>query len=89
MAIWYILWPFGIFYGRLVICGIWYVFSRFGIVRKEKSGNLGGIEAHNLSLVCAAQHLNQIMLNLQSISNTILQFSIRAQPQSKGLLLFQ
>jgi hypothetical protein len=35
MAIWYILWPFGIF------CGIWYIFPRFGMFRQEKSGNPG------------------------------------------------
>jgi hypothetical protein len=33
MAIWYILWPFGIF------MFIWYQFSRFGILYQEKSGN--------------------------------------------------
>jgi hypothetical protein len=32
-AIWYYLWPFGIFYGHLVY------FSRFGILHQEKSGN--------------------------------------------------
>jgi hypothetical protein len=31
--IWYILWAFGIFYGRLVD------FFRFGILYQEKSGN--------------------------------------------------
>jgi hypothetical protein len=35
MAIWYILWPFGIFYGYLVY------FSRFGMLYQEKSGNPG------------------------------------------------
>jgi hypothetical protein len=29
----YILWPFGIF------LAIWYIFSRFGMLYKEKSGN--------------------------------------------------
>jgi hypothetical protein len=33
MVIWYILWPFGTFYGYLVY------FSRFGILRHEQSGN--------------------------------------------------
>jgi hypothetical protein len=33
-AIWYTLWPFGIFYGYLVN------FSRFGMLYEEKSGNL-------------------------------------------------
>jgi hypothetical protein len=42
MAIWYILWPFGIFYGHLVyIMAIWYIFPRFGILYQEKSGNPG------------------------------------------------
>jgi hypothetical protein len=34
-AIWYILWPFGIFYGYLVY------FLRFGLLHQEKSGNPG------------------------------------------------
>jgi hypothetical protein len=34
-AIWYIVWPFGIFYGYLVY------FSRFGMLYQEKSGNTG------------------------------------------------
>jgi hypothetical protein len=32
-GVWYILWPFGIFYGYLVY------FSRFGTLYQEKSGN--------------------------------------------------
>jgi hypothetical protein len=54
MAIWYILWPFGIFYGHLVyFMAIWYIlwpfdnlvatwytyFPPFGILNIEKSGN--------------------------------------------------
>jgi hypothetical protein len=35
MAIWYILWPFGMSYGYLVY------FSRFGMLYQEKSGNPG------------------------------------------------
>jgi hypothetical protein len=35
-AIWYILRPLGIFYGYLV-----YLFSRFGMLYLEKSGNPG------------------------------------------------
>jgi hypothetical protein len=32
MAIWYILWPFGIFYGHLVyFMAIWYILWPFGI----------------------------------------------------------
>jgi hypothetical protein len=34
-AIWYILWPFGIFYGYFVC------FSRFGMLYQEKFGNPG------------------------------------------------
>jgi hypothetical protein len=42
MAIWNILWRFGIFYGHLVrFVFIWYTFSRFGIMYQEKSGNPG------------------------------------------------
>jgi hypothetical protein len=40
MAIWYILWPFGIFYGHLVyFMVICYIFPRFGMLYQEKSGN--------------------------------------------------
>jgi hypothetical protein len=40
MAICYILWPFGIFYGHLVyFVVIWYNFPRFGMLYQEKSGN--------------------------------------------------
>jgi hypothetical protein len=46
MAIWYILWSFGVFYGHLVyfmvICILWkfwYIFPRFGKMCPEKSGN--------------------------------------------------
>jgi hypothetical protein len=40
MAIWYILWLFGIFYGHLVyFMVIWYIFPRFGKLHQEKSGN--------------------------------------------------
>jgi hypothetical protein len=41
MAIWNILWRFGIFYDPLVhFVFIWYIFSAFGIMhRQEKSGN--------------------------------------------------
>jgi hypothetical protein len=40
MAIWNILWPFGIFSCHLAnSVFIWYIFSSFGIVHQEKSGN--------------------------------------------------
>jgi hypothetical protein len=47
MAIWYILWSFGIlygkfgnFYGHLVyFVTIWYIFPRFGMLYQENSGN--------------------------------------------------
>jgi hypothetical protein len=35
MAIWYILWSFGIFKVN------WYIFTRLGMLHKEKSGNPG------------------------------------------------
>jgi hypothetical protein len=55
--LWYILWPFGIFCGHYGIFGghlvyyyivVWYIillfgiFSRFGMLYQEKSGNPGG-----------------------------------------------
>jgi hypothetical protein len=40
MAIWYILWPFGIFCVHFVyFMVIWYIFPRFGTLYQEKSGN--------------------------------------------------
>jgi hypothetical protein len=41
MAIWYVLRPFGIFYGHLVyLLVIWYIFPLFGcMLHQEKSGN--------------------------------------------------
>jgi hypothetical protein len=40
MDIWYMLRPFGTFYGHLVyFVGIWNRFSRFGMLYQEKSGN--------------------------------------------------
>jgi hypothetical protein len=42
MAIWYILWPVGIFAGYLVyFLVIWNIYPRFGILYQEKSGNTG------------------------------------------------
>jgi hypothetical protein len=41
LAIWSILWPFGIFCGHLLnVVVMWYIFPRFGMLYKEKSGNL-------------------------------------------------
>jgi hypothetical protein len=40
MTVWSILGPLEIFYGHLVhVVVIWYIFSRFGILGQEKSGN--------------------------------------------------
>jgi hypothetical protein len=37
MAIWYISWPFGTFYGRLLyLVVILYIFPRFGMLCQEK-----------------------------------------------------
>jgi hypothetical protein len=43
MAIWFILWLFGIFCGRLVyFVVIWYIFPPFGMLHQDKSGNPDG-----------------------------------------------
>jgi hypothetical protein len=39
MAIWYILFPFGMFYGSCYVLWHLVVFSRFGKLHQEKSGN--------------------------------------------------
>jgi predicted outer membrane lipoprotein len=43
MAIWYIVWLFGIYvvwpFGNLV--AVWYIFPHFGKLNKEKFGNPG------------------------------------------------
>jgi hypothetical protein len=42
IIIWNILRSFGIFYGHLVMLWkFWYIFSRFGILCQEESGNPG------------------------------------------------
>jgi hypothetical protein len=43
MAVWDILWQFGVFYGHLVIyvMVISYIFPHFGALYQEKSGNSG------------------------------------------------
>jgi hypothetical protein len=49
MAIWTIVWTFGIFYDHLVhFLFIWCIFSGFGVVHREKSGN-PGLELHFFS----------------------------------------
>jgi hypothetical protein len=41
VAIWYILWPFAIFYGHLVyFVIIWYMFSHFGMLYQENLATL-------------------------------------------------
>jgi hypothetical protein len=48
-AIWYILWPFGIFYSHL-----WYIFPYFGMLHQEKSGNPGCLpflKVHNYDVI--------------------------------------
>jgi hypothetical protein len=45
-AIWYIVPPFGIFYGRWVYSlVIWYIFPRFGMLYQDKSGSLDQLRA--------------------------------------------
>jgi hypothetical protein len=40
VALWYILWPFGIIYGRLVqLLAVWYIFPVLVGLDQEKSGN--------------------------------------------------
>jgi hypothetical protein len=48
MDIWYILQPIIIFYGHLVhLMVVWYIFSRFGMLYREKSGNPDPIATYN------------------------------------------
>jgi hypothetical protein len=58
-VIWNKLQPFGIFYtypfGNLVV--IWYIFPRFGILCKEKSGNPGEIA---LGEICYVQSIKDV-----------------------------
>jgi hypothetical protein len=48
LAVWYMFWQFGIYFGSLVyVLAIWYIFGNslkyphFGILCQEKSGNPG------------------------------------------------
>jgi hypothetical protein len=50
-AIWYILWPFGIFYE------FWYIFSPFGMLYQEKSGNPGRDQCRKGTLFVHPVHL--------------------------------
>jgi hypothetical protein len=51
MAVWNILWIFGIFNDHLVnFVFIWYIFSGFGIMYQEKSGNPGWDKIFDVSL---------------------------------------
>jgi hypothetical protein len=57
MAVWYILRTFRIFYDHLVhIVLMWNIFSSFGIVHQEKSGNpvvhLFAISCANTLILC-------------------------------------
>jgi hypothetical protein len=43
---WYVICPFGLFYGYLVYFGvIWLIIFRFGMLYQEKSGNPGPVYA--------------------------------------------
>jgi hypothetical protein len=53
-TIWNYLWPFGIFYGHLAC------FSRFGILRREKSGNPGA----NIKNIRANKSMAALIYNL-------------------------
>jgi hypothetical protein len=50
MSIWSILMPFGTFCGHMLyFVIIWYIFSRFGMMYKEKSGNPAADATYNVS----------------------------------------
>jgi hypothetical protein len=61
-AIWYILWPSGIF------IVIWYIFSRFGMLFKEKSGNPGFGPRLLIKLGCRGAQEGSKSLKAKSIS---------------------
>jgi hypothetical protein len=66
MAIWHILWPFGIFYGHLAyFMAIWYIFPCFGMLYQEKSGNPGqlGVYLHKQRFSCRSMSHNAARLN--------------------------
>jgi hypothetical protein len=61
-AIWDILGPFGIFYGHLVqFAFVWYIFSGFGTVCHEKSGN----PAVNIDLIFKWEERNFYKMSLE------------------------
>jgi hypothetical protein len=53
MAIWNILWPFG------NLLEVWYIFPRFGISNKEKSGNPVNV-SKNISRPNLASNQNEM-----------------------------
>jgi hypothetical protein len=55
MAIWYVLWPFGIFYGNVVI--LWQfgiIFPVFGTLCQDKSGSPGDYRQREICSVLFA-----------------------------------
>jgi hypothetical protein len=58
IAFWYILWPFGIFYGYLVH------FSRFGMLCQEKSGSPGSKTGNTISSLAAGNAKKETVTTL-------------------------
>jgi hypothetical protein len=65
-GLWYILWPlvhfmaFGTFYGLwyIYVVVIWYIFSHFGMLCREKSGNpAASIREHPMSILNTVQRV--------------------------------
>jgi hypothetical protein len=57
MITWNILWRFGIFYDHLVhFAFIWYIFSGFGFMYQETSGNP---DHHGFAVLAVFKRLNQ------------------------------
>jgi hypothetical protein len=55
----YISWPFGIFWVRFVFC----IFSRFGMLYKDKSGNIGsnGVDKKRFAKIENRRAINKIV----------------------------
>jgi hypothetical protein len=73
MAIWNILWPFGIFYDHLVqFVFFWCIFSGFGTMHLEKSGNPGANHVtHRLGRpVAASLHLSESQVSFTKVDRT-------------------
>jgi hypothetical protein len=60
-------WPFGLFYGQLVCFSRFFIFSRFGLLYREKSGN-PDLDKSLKDLKVAPKKLNFLTFKKRSVA---------------------